>query len=345
MALRDLWTFDHLPNAYDASGGPVQARSGFDLTTVQNSGSYLGTRSFLSQNWLAIGTSTVGANSGYVERVLIKRFMDLTTPRSWFGFRFNVSAVVNGYAVVSTTVNGVRKLIFELADFPFEASKEYYVEICLDRSANKAEVWVDNYLAKSKTVTFTGQLQTDSIRFGNYVDSPSGSPILQFKDFYFLDDTQDTSLCKRLGTIKCSLSNMQSATGATWTASNGAAFTSFLNQTATDNNYDTPYAGSPADTAPLQLVYTSANTNTTAKVFGLAFHASHRKAQANSNKLKLRAISKTGVTQDVFIKSDIPNATTTTVVNASMGVIESNLEGALLTTGKIKDMTFEYSNT
>lgn len=345
MALRDLWTFDHLPSAFDASGGPVQARSGFDLTTVQNAGSYLGTRSSLGQNWLAVGTSATGSSSGYVERTLIQRFMDLTTPRSWLGFRFCPTVVVNGYAVISITVGGVRNLVFELADFPFEASKEYYVEICLDRATNLVSVWVDNYLVKTRLVTFTGQLQTDSIRFGNYVNAPSGTPILQFKDFYFLDDTQDSSLCARLGVIKCTLSNMQSATGATWTASNGAAFTSFLNQTANDNNYDTPYAGSPADAAPLQLVYNSANANTAAKVFGLAFHASHRKAQANSNKLKLKAISKTGVTKDVFVKSDIPNSTTTTVVNASMGVIESNLEGSLLTTGKIKDMTFEYSNT
>lgn len=269
MALRALMAFDHIPAAVSLTGGNVAAYSTYPLalSTGANSGVITlgaeGTVTDSDGTWLATGSTNSGTTFGAKAWAIPLSLFDQTTIASYFGFRFKLAAftaTTNAFNILSiddgsttSASQGAGVSLFSIllkSDFAFVVGQNYFIEVKWDRVNRQFTVWVDNVLVVNQRAYPLALNPNMFLNLGHHGQgTPGGGWTFQYKDMYFVDNTQGAQLPDtRLGVIKALALSAQSADAVGYTVTGGvtplAALTSPV--TSTPATLTTPVLTSPA---------------------------------------------------------------------------------------------------
>jgi hypothetical protein len=208
MALRDFWAFENLP---PLSGSTLAtcplACFRPDVTLVNSPAATVslagdGSLQF-SQTGNNSSVNTTGISIPYAN------VSDFTQPQSYIGFRYsntqsNASFLSQASAAWITNSAGT---VQNLVPIPIAASfAQQFIEVMIDRLNKQLVVWIDGTQQAPVSFDFNafanGAAVTLSIgyRFTIAAINPTSSCAL--RNIYFVDNTQDNTLCSRLGSVQ-----------------------------------------------------------------------------------------------------------------------------------------------
>lgn len=289
MTKRMMLAFDHVPTGLNNAGGNVGAYSDFPFTYAPSGGLSATTGGAMSDSdgvWLASSAYYYNTQTSIGQWTLpISTYIDVTKPRSWFGFRFKWSGSWIGQPF-GVTVNGNGGVaLLTQADYSWASGRNYYIEVMIDRVNQTRSVWIDGALVvNASSVSLAGQVSTDKLIY-SFASSITGNTgcTFQYKDMYFMDDPNDGSV-SRLGPIVARPITINTASGTGWTPSSGS-ISGALNTTVNTGTPSTPNVTSASDGTP--LVTTLATTaDAGAAVQGLLFVASGERNSGTGTTLR-----------------------------------------------------------
>lgn len=224
MALRALWGFDHLPQGVNVGAAATAfglAYSGYGITLLQST----------SPNVYVNGGYITGgyAGSGSVPLLTIasNSVQSKGTRGSWMGFRATRSAAATGSPGVFIYYNNVG--LINVTDASLTTSMgDFWIDLYFDRANTQILVYVNGVLKYTNNSNSNAALvANNNIQIGKIAG-------LDLKDFYFLDDTQDSTLCARLPAFKNKLLHFGSLVPNDWVSSDGTTpLETVLNAAAT----------------------------------------------------------------------------------------------------------------
>ena len=225
MAIRDYWGFDNLPAITSGTGIVAFLRGDITVTGVY---SIYGQITSVAGGWLGFtagnnpypntnyGVYTPSMNHPY------QALSDFTTRRSFIGFRINMNNNSVGTPVLSlSNTAGTKQAL--LTNTQLGVNINQYVEVMIDRANTQIVVWIDGVAQPPVFFDFNAFVSVDNKC--NLVWGTNGNGPLyyfQIRDVYFLDDTQDATLCNRLGSIDIAPCALASVTAPNWTSSDSA---------------------------------------------------------------------------------------------------------------------------
>lgn len=308
MAIKAIWGLDHITSGRDVSGGTIPTYSGLPVkvTNMVNNYQHAGISTLsvgqpTGGNWIGLDFASTGWPAVRMTVDPLSSIMDITTPKSTFGFRFVQSGtLLPTVAHVFMEVNGVIKNLLPAAAYPWVVNKEYFVEIELDRVKKQVTIWVDNYIVMQFAMDFTGQVATDRLMFsgGTLAYVTGGSVWL--KDFYFVDDTQDGGENGRLGPIKATMMTIDTTSANEWIPNSGtsdpANMTAILNTIVSPaQNYNPCIKSPPSGDKPITAYFKLPSAPAAGtRVKGYAIVGSSRRDQATIGYVKATMVDKDG---------------------------------------------------
>jgi hypothetical protein len=151
---------------------------------------------------------------------------DVTTRATYIGFRYARSTQAVGQVTppgaVLTNSGGTIQTIL-----PYNATAANqiaYIEVLIDRLNKVLTVWVDGTQFSSAFFDYTAYANgaDTTLWFGapfNFGYTGGNSTTWYVRDFYSLDDTQDSTLCSRLGPVDVRPAALGSVTAPNWISS------------------------------------------------------------------------------------------------------------------------------
>lgn len=247
MAIRDLWAFDHLPTP--AGIGPLGPLGFFRSDLIYNSQTSA-THNGNTASWIQFPTVVLAGPSSIMGNFGIPyaAVSDYTQRRSFIGFRFlfnnlNAGAVSSACNLVNAA--GTSQILVPTSILT--ANVEQYIEIMIDRANKVFVVWVDGVKTNTTIFDFNAFMgTTGNLFFGTtfVIASTLSNNTWQIKNVYFVDDTQDATLCYRLGPVAPTDVTLSAVSAPNWTSSDSGTPLADLT---------TPMiAGGGAEIAPLQ---------------------------------------------------------------------------------------------
>lgn len=265
MALRDFWGFDHLPisNAVgaDRPKGNGLAYNGYGLSVAPDN-TVAGARSSTieSGGWIVFDSNDADTTFKWRIRWTAGTKTDGVSDKSHFGFTYKRTNPFQGRAEFPAGTPllwlGSTPLLTH-ADFPTTLDRVFKFEVTINRLTKTVGVYVDGQLKKLlKTPgladSYSGSTQ---VYFGHPL-SLIYTGLMSFRDFYFVDDTKDDSICNRLSTYSVALMPLKTAVAPAWTTT---AATPLASLTASMTvNAATPILASGITPTDLECTVTAA---------------------------------------------------------------------------------------
>lgn len=274
MALKEFWGFDGLP-AY-TTGSTVATFLRGDLTITNTYFGY-GTM-ILSSGWLSFQTNTnpyPNPNYGTYSPTLnlpYQNVSDFTTRRSFVGFRVQTNNIANA-SYMLRLINTAAASQTLLSNTQLALNTSQYVEIMIDRLNTQIVVWIDGVQQPPVFFDFNAFTAADGKATLAFGMNTAANFIWQMRDVYFLDDTQDSTQCNRLGPIDIRPAPLVSALAPNWTSSDSGTPLSDLSTVLgiTTPTQTAPYLQEPTTMDPVTLQF--GNTGVVASEPILGFRA------------------------------------------------------------------------
>ncbi len=298
MSLNHVLCFDHLPvgntDTVAAALGRGWVYGGFPGTigTTQPTVNQTFLLSYLQDavagqtagRWLTLGSAlTPSRMDVHNWRIQQGEVFDVTTPRSIVGFRMRKIATTLAFNFVWFANTGVLNNRDDAARF--QDNVDYYVEFVIDRIENSLTVYVDGVFYK--TLAMNNALlvsPTTQLIFHNTAAiNTTLTTTLQLKDIYFIDDTQDSTPCTRLGAITPRRMTVSAVAAATGWANAGTVFNGLITTAA---NSVTPVVSSPDSRDPVTADLAVANVAATDRIIAITTALSGRRTSANTAQIE-----------------------------------------------------------
>ena len=291
MALRDFWGFDHLPagNAVgvDRPKGNGLAYNGYGLSTATEN-SVAGVRSSsIDTGWIIFDSNDANTAFQWRIRWTAGTKTDGTSDKSHFGFTYKRTNPFAGRAEfpAGTPLLWIGAVpILTHSDFPTTLDRVFKFEVTVNRVAKTVGVYIDGQLKKLISTpgladSYGGNTQ---IYFGHLV-SLIYTGIMSFRDFYFVDDTKDDTICNRLSSYSVALLPLKTAVALNWTTTAANPLASLTASMTVKP--DTPILTSGVTPTDLECTVTAAGT-AGSRLRGLSLLASYGKNPGTSVVLK-----------------------------------------------------------
>lgn len=258
MAIRALWVFNHF--AQTNTAGAAETGFGLNFTGYPLQVDDISNSSVQLSNGGVACTFSTGAILRCRIRAALATLTDGVSPKSFIAFsitRLNSAASLADAPIVSI---GSQNLVFA-SDYVHVVGERKQIELCIDRVKKRITVYINEKIVRSVVnAAVVDNLSNENLYLGTtgYDGSP-GTPnrTLLFKDFLFIDDTQDDTPCTRQGSVILGNHGMIYGEGSGWTSNLGVVG-SITN--AIGANINTPTAQSnPSAPAPLVLIFDNYN--------------------------------------------------------------------------------------
>ena len=261
MALKEFWGFDGLPPYTSGTVAPSFLRPDFVV-----GGYYINYGTITpSSGWLVLtGGNNPYPNANYgvynpTLAVPYQNISDFTTRRSFVGFRVqtNNNTSIMPVLRLSNTANTFQTI---LNNTQLALNTSQYVEVMFDRLNAQIVVWIDGVQQPPVFFDFSAFVSADSKASLVWGGGSTTTWILQMRDVYFIDDTQDNTQCNRLGPVDVRQAPLASAAAPNWTSSDSGTPFSDLSTTlgVTTASQTTPYLNEPPSMDPVTVQF--ANT-------------------------------------------------------------------------------------
>lgn len=253
MALRKIFAFTHLPMYNGYSGTPEYGFVMNPYGIVKASSNQ--TRVYISNN--AELTLAVLPGNQIIQTPLVyfnaNTLTDGTSRKSIIGFR-----MYHGYA--TGTFISIGGLALTPAEIGLQIDiRTHGIELVWDRVAKTISVYVDNVFKLMKSVGAAVYVPgTEIILSTTYTNGNDSSAPRKYSDFYFIDDTEDDSICDRLGNPYTYQLPMVSEIPGGWATSNGVGIKNALGQVQYEGNAPTlysPVAYPSTDWGPVKITH------------------------------------------------------------------------------------------
>lgn len=255
MALRFALSFDHLPSLHDSNANWAKVIGNLPLLFQKGSGS---TKAHVisSDGWM---TGAYANQAGWSTMVIRTSEMVKGTPKkSWFGIRLkciNLGSIASNFSLtwVADNTYPVNNTFLQGMDYGMlggslasNLNKEHYLELGFNWATGTIERYLNGVYHSTLTVTgITSQFAARNVAI--FIPGTSiNNHQLMSRDIYWIDDTEDGTLCDRLGPQRMVLLN-HTADATDWAPSAGTA-TDILNTKIglTAETLDLPTLTSPA---------------------------------------------------------------------------------------------------
>lgn len=291
MALRDFWDFSQLPGLTTVTGDATATNPlNFSRNDwVYQNGSAAGPLSnTVAPGWINVASTLFqyrlnnNLTTGTTWSSVGIPYFDVSSqsvPQSFIGFRFQYASVL-GYLtqlLYLTNSAGTAQVVVPMAGLGLSPATPYYIEVMIDRVNKLVVVWVDGIQKLSSTFDFNGFANGAAVNlyFGQVfsIENSSGTidGYYRFRDVYFVDNTQDDTICTRLGPVTAVPEAVAAASAPNWVSSdeNGALAdlnTAIGTSTATQN---APVLTSPASMDVIELTMNAGNVDPRLEVYAM----------------------------------------------------------------------------
>lgn len=225
MALRDFWGFDHLPvsNAVGADRvkGNGLAYNGYGLSVAPDNTVSSSRSSIIDAGWIVFDSNDADTTFKWRIRWTAGTKTDGVSDKSHFGFTYKRTNPFQGRAEFPAGTPllwlGSTPLLTH-ADFPNTLNREFKFEVTINRLTKTVGVYVDGQLKKLLKTPGLADSYSDAtqVYFGHPL-SLIYTGLMSFRDFYFVDDTKDDSICNRLSTYSVAAMPLKTAVAPSWT--------------------------------------------------------------------------------------------------------------------------------
>lgn len=240
--LKAMWGFGHIPASLAVG----------NLTGVSNYADYPVSEDHLDDwstplttgqtgivvdsegTWLAQTLSAAASGGGRGFQIPVASVQDLGSRASYMGYRFKCTAAVAAAAAAhilsisngqNANGNFLLSILSAAAPLTFAANTSIFIEHKFDRVLNTISTWVNNTLISVAAYNAGAILPGTWFVLGHNGGAPNttgGAMQFLFKDFYFVDDTQDANLPNgRIGAVSHLQQTQASAAApnSDWTSS------------------------------------------------------------------------------------------------------------------------------
>lgn len=296
MAVKAQWSFDHLPNGLGIGTSSIVALgiAGATFNYGTDPGGSAVNRASISNGSLSFASLyssyyVGGQNLGTWMTLPLNAVQDLSTPHSVIGFRVTIPTIYLGNMAWLTT--GSTNLVLvnptDAALGMTNTASTYYVEIVFDRPNNQFFTYVNNKLKKTTFYDPTTLNSTTTLSIGTNGAGGNGSMGgggYVYRDFLFIDDTQDNTPCVRQGPGTARPMTLLTASASGWTSSDSSTPLADLTTPIATNLAVTPNITSPVSQTPIQATFqTAADPNL--KVVAASVVVSSSNPSANNGNL------------------------------------------------------------
>lgn len=279
MALREFWPFEALPNITGTSLaasplpflrndiGLTVAVGGTTASVLQSDGTFQ-----MSSTWQNSQTNAAALTIPY------GNVSDFTTDKSFIGMRYRntMGTVTQVSALQAAWLTNGSGTVQPLISLPLLTLCPYqYFEIMIDRTNKQIVTWIDNVQQPPVAFDFNGFVNGGActlslgVRFA--VGTINSSFSSNFRDVYFVDDTQDATQCTRLGPVGTVPAPLTSATAPNYVSSDSGTplsdLSTILGTTAATQTL--PTLTSPASLDPITLGVSNTNINAALPILGV----------------------------------------------------------------------------
>ena len=284
MALREFWPFEALPNISGANlaasplaflrpdVGLTVSVGGTTCSVLQSDGTLQ-----LSSSWQNSQVNAAALTIPY------GNVSDFTTDKSFIGMRYRNTMGTTGQvsALMAAWLTNGAGTVQPLINLPLVTAAPYqYYEIMIDRTNKQIVTWLDNVQQAPVAFDFNGFVNggacTLSLGVRFTVGTINSSFSSNFRDVYFVDDTQDATQCTRLGPVGTAPAPLASATAPNYVSSDSGTplsdLSTILGTTAATQTL--PTQTSPATLDPITLGVSNANINAAMPILGVKMDVS-----------------------------------------------------------------------
>jgi hypothetical protein len=269
MAVKAQWSFDHLPTGMSAGSyiGNLGLGTGATFGYGSDSGGSSAGSFTIQNGWLSFGYAysayySGGTSYGTNLTTPLNNLFDNTKPHSVIGFRLNLSgaaALSSPGCVWLTTGSTVTKLVTQNdASLGLVQGGIYYIELVFDRINNAISTFVNNQFKKTVFFDFTTITAATTISFGCYYTGGNTNITCLMRDFYFIDDTQDSTPCTRQGPGTARPMALVAVTAPNWTSSDGNTPLADLTTPISTSMVATPTITGPTTQTPITAQFQTA---------------------------------------------------------------------------------------
>jgi hypothetical protein len=220
VALRDFWGMDNLPTNPTTTQTAMFLRP--DIQSAGNAYSASATLVKTATNWLAwTGYTIPYPGTGYGGYSIYMQFpyqniSDFTTRRSFIGFRITTASQSGLFLFLKNTA-GTQQNLLQLSQLALNTAQ--WVDIMIDRTNTQIVVWIDGVQQAPVFFDFNAFVAADgNAQLWWYPTGGSGQNV-SIRDVYFIDDTQDSTLCNRLGPVDVRAASLLSVSAPNWISS------------------------------------------------------------------------------------------------------------------------------
>lgn len=226
MALRDFWGFDHLPYSNnvgaDRQKGNGIVYNGYGISVAaENTTTTTRSSTIEPGGWIVFDSNDANTAFQWRLRWTAGTKTDGVSEKSHFGFTYKRT---NPFASRAEFPAGTPLLwmgstpLLTHSDFPTTLDRLFKFEVTVNRVNKTVGVYIDGQLKKllrnpGLADSYSGDTQ---IYFGHLV-SLIYTGLMSFRDFYFVDDTKDDSICNRLSSYNVMQMPLKTAVAPTWT--------------------------------------------------------------------------------------------------------------------------------
>lgn len=308
MALRSLWGFDHIPSGsaigVQASGyGLPYAGHGLIVASLDTAYASIS----IKNGAISTAFTTVRAGSTAWVRFPLTGLTDNTSPRSHVGFNFTRTVTVAGAQGGAELVWIGGEAVVLHSDFTAVLNVPILIELTIDRIKKEVLVYVNNkFKRRISSASIVNNYNSGGIMYLGAIAAPINAGEFLFRDFYFVDDTQDNTQCNRLGVASVAAVPITGATAVDWTTTAASILASINTPYSSTASTTTPVVSSTASKTDLVMSVT-ANASSL-PIVGVSFTSS----------LAKRAGSGATATGNASIGATKLNGTTFVAANANL---------------------------
>lgn len=231
MAIKEFLRFDQLPAGSYQANNPTNLLSFLRPDWLYDAPSGLGLLDNTSKpGWLTQSNQMFYNGSNFVSAYTgvglpYNNVSDPSTPRTWIGFRCCVNTPLNRLTQMFCLKNAAGTYTQFLPVSLLAKNQSQYVEIMFDRTNLLYVVWIDGLQVATGFFDFnTFMAGAGSFFFGQNVAMSTGASntadgFWAIRDVYVVDDTQDSTVCNRLGPVDVIAAPLTSVNAPNWTSS------------------------------------------------------------------------------------------------------------------------------
>lgn len=254
MAIRAIWGFDHLPALRTIGGGGT----GFGLAYSD----YNITLADINQSWNDVAVIdnalSVNFNPGVLLPARVKfpltGLTDGTSRKSHLSFNFirRLSASSLGAGMLVTL--GTDTPLVLASDFPPAIGVSVLIEFTIDRINKTITTYIDGKVKRIiRNVALANSWNSTSSLYLGLSQPVSYPGSLQFRDFVFIDDTQDNTVCDRPGFAKVTAVPFATASAPNWATAAASPLASLTTPFSTPASLTSPVLASNGSPDPLEV--------------------------------------------------------------------------------------------